>query len=109
MATTNFRNLSGRLRAVAWPTLIALVGAPSLFAQTTYQKPPKEVVDVLLAPAPPMAFVSPQADEILLAEPVRYPPIAELARPMLRIAGVRMDPANFGEHDPPRFIHLSIV
>ncbi|MGB6875517.1 MAG: hypothetical protein WBD87_05735 [Candidatus Acidiferrales bacterium] len=89
--------------------VVLLAAAPSLFAQSTYQKPSKEIVDVLLAPAPPMAFVSPQGDEILLAEPVRYPPISELARPMLRIAGVRIDPANFGEHDPPRLIHLSIV
>ncbi len=96
-------------RAACCLALALLAAAPSLLAQSTYQKPSKEIVDVLLAPAPPMAFVNPQGDEVLLAEPVRYPPISELARPMLRIAGVRMDPANFGEHDPPRFIHLSIV
>ncbi|MFZ0923321.1 MAG: hypothetical protein WA020_09660, partial [Candidatus Acidiferrales bacterium] len=59
-----------------------LAAAPGLFAQSAYQKPSKEIVDVLLAPAPPLAFVSPQDDEILLAEPVRYPPVSELARPM---------------------------
>lgn len=110
MAARDFRNLSDRLqRRSVWLLFIFLAAAPTLFAQTTYQKPSKEIVDVLLAPAPPMAFVNPQGDDILLAEPVRYPPISELARPMLRIAGVRMDPANFGEHDPPRLIHLSIV
>jgi dipeptidyl aminopeptidase/acylaminoacyl peptidase len=110
MAAIDSSNLTARSqRGCAWLLLILLAAAPSLFAQTAYQKPSKEIVDVLLAPAPPMAFVNPQGDEILLAEPVRYPPISELARPMLRIAGVRMDPANFGEHDPPRLIHLSIV
>ncbi|HKF51156.1 MAG TPA: prolyl oligopeptidase family serine peptidase [Candidatus Acidoferrales bacterium] len=110
MASFNRRSFVCHLnRNVGWLALALFVAAPSLFAQSAYQKPSKEIVDVLLAPAPPMAFVSPQGDEILLAEPVRYPPIAELARPMLRIAGVRMDPANFGQHDPPRLIHLSIV
>ena len=83
--------------------------APNLWAQDTYQKPPKEVLDVLFAPAPPVAFASPQGDEILVAEPVRYPPISELARPMLRIAGVRIDPANSGQHNPQRFLHLALV
>jgi dipeptidyl aminopeptidase/acylaminoacyl peptidase len=98
----------GQKRTVCCVALV-LLAAPSLLAQSAYQKPPKKIVDVLLAPAPPMALVSPQGDEILLAEPVHYPPISELARPMLRIAGVRIDPANFGQHNPARFIHLSIV
>ena len=96
-------------RSAHWLALALLASAPGLLAQSSYQKPPKNVVDVLLAPAPPMGFVNPQAEEILLAEPVRYPSISELARPMLRIAGVRIDPANFGEHNPSRLIHLSIV
>ncbi|HLW82617.1 MAG TPA: prolyl oligopeptidase family serine peptidase [Candidatus Acidoferrales bacterium] len=99
-------------RVLAVASLLAftlLAVAPGIFAQSTYQKPSTDILKVLLAPAPPMAFVNPQGDEILLAEPVRYPPIAELARPMLRIAGVRIDPANFGQHDPPRFIHLALV
>lgn len=110
MASIDSRNFIAYLKQGALLlALMLLAGAPALFAQNKYQKPPKEIVDVLLAPAPPIAFVSPQGDEVLLAEPVRYPPISELARPMLRIAGVRIDPANFGEHDPSRLIHLSIV
>ncbi|MGH9866090.1 MAG: S9 family peptidase, partial [Candidatus Acidiferrales bacterium] len=104
------RNLACRPK---WNTSLLVLAvfafAPSLLAQSTYQKPPKEILDVLFAPAPPVAFASPQGDEILVAEPVRYPPISELARPMLRIAGVRIDPANSGQHNPQRFLHLALV
>ena len=110
MASLDFCSFIRHSKGIALCLALALLAAaPGLSAQSAYQKPSKEVVDVLLAPTPPMAFVSPQGDEILLAEPVRYPPISELARPMLRIAGVRIDPSNFGQHNPQRLIHLSIV
>jgi dipeptidyl aminopeptidase/acylaminoacyl peptidase len=83
--------------------------APRLVAQTTYQKPPKEILDVMNASATPAAFPSPNGAEMLLAEPVRYPSIAELARQMYRLAGVRIDPANFGQHNPLRFQHLVLL
>ena len=50
-----------------------------------YMKPPKEIEDVLNAPAIPQTIVSRARDKILMLTPLRYPPIAELARPMLRI------------------------
>lgn len=110
MALANRRNFAFQLLAGALLLAVAIIFlARSSPAQTVYQKPSPEIVNVLLAPAPPMAFVNPQGTEMLLAEPVRYPPISELARPMLRIAGVRMDPANFGQHAPQRFTHLSLV
>jgi dipeptidyl aminopeptidase/acylaminoacyl peptidase len=85
------------------------VFAPRVAAQDTYQKPPKAILDVMNAPASPAAFPSPNGAELLLAEPVRYPSIAELARPMYRLAGVRIDPANNGQHDPFRFQHLVLL
>jgi len=110
MALNFSRSLIFRVEWVAGLLALAVFAfTPSLLAQSTYQKPPKEILDVLFAPAPPVAFASPQGDEILVAEPVRYPPISELARPMLRIAGVRIDPANSGQHNPQRFLHLALV
>ncbi|MGH9782406.1 MAG: S9 family peptidase, partial [Candidatus Acidiferrales bacterium] len=110
MARNLSRSLACRAKwAASFLALAVFAFTPNLFAQTKYQKPPKEVLDVLFAPAPPIAFANPQGDEILVAEPVRYPPISELARPMLRIAGVRIDPANSGQHNPQRFIHLALV
>ncbi len=55
-------------------------------------------MDVLNAPAIPTTSVSPTHDKILLSEPLRYPPIAELSQPMLRIAGLRINPNTNGLH-----------
>ena len=81
--------------------LLFLLAGPAL-PQETYKKPPKEILDVLDAPVTPMAVVSPTWDTMLLAEPLRYPPIADLAQPMLRLAGLRINPATNGRHHPPR-------
>src|SRR5918912_592279 len=67
---------------------LALSSAFVAAGQTTYKKPPKEVLDVLNAPVTPSASISPTREHMLLATGVRYPPIAELAQPMLRLAGL---------------------
>ena len=80
-------------------THIALVCAAVLAASDeVYKKPPQDVLEVLNAPATPRAIVSPAHTHVLLVEPLRYPPIADLAQPMLRLAGLRINPATNGPH-----------
>jgi len=67
-------------------------------AEAAYQKPPKEILDVLHAPAPPNAVVSPTHDIMILASPVKFPPISYIARPALGLAGVRIVPENRTVH-----------
>jgi dipeptidyl aminopeptidase/acylaminoacyl peptidase len=67
-------------------------------APIKYQKPPKAVLDVLNAPQFPSASPSPSGDTLLLAAPVLYPAISDLAKPMLRLAGLRIDPTTNGQH-----------
>jgi dipeptidyl aminopeptidase/acylaminoacyl peptidase len=67
-------------------------------AQDGYKKPPKEVLDILSAPVTPTASISPSRDLMLLATGLRYPPIADLAQPMLRLAGLRINPRTNGPH-----------
>ncbi|HEX5884605.1 MAG TPA: prolyl oligopeptidase family serine peptidase [Pyrinomonadaceae bacterium] len=67
-------------------------------AQQGYKKPPKEVLDILNAPVTPAALVSPTRDNILLLTSLRYPPLADLAQPMLRLAGRRINPASNSPH-----------
>src|SRR5258708_2586552 len=69
-----------------------------LAGETPYQKPPKEVLDVLNAPLTPTISVSPHRDYAILMQPVRYPSIAEVAQPMLRLAGIRIDSNPNGMH-----------
>jgi dipeptidyl aminopeptidase/acylaminoacyl peptidase len=67
-------------------------------SQSGYQQPPKAILDVLNAPPTPVASVNPTRTHVLFLEPVRNPAIADLARPMLRLAGFRIDPATSGAH-----------
>ena len=68
------------------------------FAQQGYKKPPREVLDILNAPVTPSASVSPTHDNIILTTGLRYPPLADLAQPMLRLAGRRINPASNSPH-----------
>ncbi len=63
-----------------------------------YQLPPKVIVDILDQPPPPEVFLSPSRDVVAVLEHAAMPTIAELSRPMLRLAGLRIDPASNGRH-----------
>jgi dipeptidyl aminopeptidase/acylaminoacyl peptidase len=80
--------------------ILLLAAALALPAELTYQKPPHEILDVLNAPPPPTISVSPTRDYAILTQPLRYPPIAEVAQPMLRLAGLRIDIHTNGPHLP---------
>ena len=107
------RRLS-RLAALAMPlaitacTHLAAVGpatpevTPSQAAvKSGYDRPPQNVLDVLHAPPPPLPIVSPTRDTILLVSWVEYPPIAQVAEPFLKLAGVRVEPRTRRKHDTP--------
>jgi dipeptidyl aminopeptidase/acylaminoacyl peptidase len=75
-----------------------ICAAISAFGQGSYKQPPKEILDVLNAPAIPSTSISPTRDKIAITAPLRYPPIADLAQPMLRLAGTRVNPNTNGPH-----------
>ena len=77
-------------------------------AQGTYMQPPKEIMDVLNAPAIPSTSISPSRDRIAMFEPLRYPPIADLAQPMLRLAGTRVNPNTNAPHLQAYSVKLTI-
>jgi dipeptidyl aminopeptidase/acylaminoacyl peptidase len=103
------RNLTGLLMAAfaLWAAhVVHAQGAPAQAAAAAppgsgYNLPPKEVLDVMLAPSPPVPSVSPTKDNMLLISMVDYPSIARVATPFLRLAGVRVEPANHSKHDTP--------
>jgi len=57
-----------------------------------YQKPAKPVLDVLSAPAPPTLWVNDSGSHVLIGESVRYPSIADVSKPWIGLAGVRVNP-----------------
>ena len=78
----------------------ATPAAPSETA-SGYNLPPKNILDVMLAPSPPRPEVSPTQDAILLISWRDYPSISRVATPFLRLAGVRVEPRNHSKHDTP--------
>ncbi|MFN3410310.1 MAG: TolB family protein [Limisphaerales bacterium] len=73
-----------------------------------YRRAPEAIRQVLDAPATPAVSLSPARDRLLLAQPLRYPPLAELAEPMLALAGTRFNPRNRGPHRPPSYAALTL-
>src|SRR6185295_6223371 len=89
-------------------TCVLLFLSITAIAQQGYRKPPQEVLDILNAPVTPIALVSPARDKILLITGFRYPPLSDLAQPMLRLAGLRINPSSNGPHRAPYFVALSL-
>ncbi|XP_056166816.1 probable glutamyl endopeptidase, chloroplastic [Syzygium oleosum] len=57
----------------------------------TYRLPPPEIRDIVDAPPLPALSFSPQRDKILFLKRRALPPLAELARPEEKLAGIRID------------------
>jgi dipeptidyl aminopeptidase/acylaminoacyl peptidase len=78
------------------PALIAQV--PSAIETPRYALPPKPIVDVFDSEFLPQTLVNPNRQMVVLTKAKPYPSIAELAQPMYRLAGSRINPKNFGPH-----------
>jgi dipeptidyl aminopeptidase/acylaminoacyl peptidase len=82
-------------------SLEATSAATATEAASGYNQPPKNILDVMHAPSPPVPRVSPTQDAILLVSWQDYPSIARVSTPFLRLAGVRVEPKNHSKHDTP--------
>ncbi len=89
--------------------LIVMVAAPS-FAQTNtgYHRPPEEIAKLAEAPLTPAVFVSPDKTQLAMLDRSDLPSIEELSRPELRIAGLRINPENFGQSRINPFVGLTV-
>jgi len=80
-----------------------------LATDNTYREPPDAVRDALRALPTPAVSVSPQHGYAIFVQPVRYPPIAEVAQPMLRLAGIRIDTNTNGRHLAPYYTSFTLM
>jgi len=88
--------------------ILAATAVSPAAGQTPYKLPPKEVVAILDAPPPPFVQISPARDAMLLIDVQPYPSITVMAQPVLRLAGVRIDPRVGSAQRTLRFTGLSI-
>ncbi len=73
-------------------------GADSQAPVREWQTPSEEILEVLHAPQLPRVWTAPTGEHLLLADPVVYPPLAEYAATMHKLAGVRVNPALNSRH-----------
>src|SRR5690606_3415376 len=90
--------MSLRSAHVAGPVLLVLATLTfqPLAGQTTYRTPPAPIAEILEQPPLPFPSVSPDGRRLLLQERATMPPIEDMAAPMLRLAGLRINPATNG-------------
>ena len=95
----------------------ALIASAMLFSlvcclsadELAYQKPPKLISQAINAAPPPAISVSPTRDHAVLLSAVAHPSIAELAEPMERLAGLRIDVHTNGPHLLPHNISYKLI
>lgn len=69
-------------------------GSATAVDAVRYQVPAQAIVDMIDAPQIPQTLLSPNRDWLLLLERPALPPVAELAQPEVRLAGLRINPRN---------------
>ena len=90
-------------------TLGLLMTESDATGQATYLKPPPAITDILDAAPPPSVSVNPTRDTLALLTVARYPAVAELAEPILRLAGVRLNPRTNGPARESRITAISLL
>jgi dipeptidyl aminopeptidase/acylaminoacyl peptidase len=92
------------LLAIA-PALVAQSPAPD---QTKYLLPPQNIIDAFDAPPLPEELLSPTRQVMAMTYHKGQPDIADLAQPVLRLAGVRVNPKTFGPQRTPLIYAIAL-
>lgn len=74
-----------------------------------YAIPDDDVVAIIDSPPTPAMFLSPDGSHVALVHYEPHPPIALLARPYLRLGGVRVDPTIRGRQRTLRLVAITLV
>ncbi len=92
------------LRRIGFLALVVLIAPFASRSADGYRTPSPALAAIVDAPLPPAAVLSPDRQWLLLLDRPDAPPIAELAQPELRLAGLRVNPATNG---PSRATHYT--
>jgi dipeptidyl aminopeptidase/acylaminoacyl peptidase len=86
----------------------AVAGAQSPAESPRYLLPSPQIVATFDAAPLPQVIVSPSRQQLAIVARKGNPSLSELARPMLRLAGSRVDPKNNGPHRTPGLIGITL-
>lgn len=84
------------------------MGCGYVHAQTNYQLPPAEILELADVKAPPTSVISRSNKYMAMLDRSLYKSLEELAAPELRLAGLRMNPENFSQSRSTYFTGLKI-
>ncbi|MBC7806854.1 MAG: S9 family peptidase, partial [Akkermansiaceae bacterium] len=82
---------------------------PPVNATSSYKTPSSDIVQILDTPPTPSGFLTPDRRTLLLADYEAYPPLATLARPFLKLAGLRIDPVINGTQRTSQYTGFTLV
>jgi dipeptidyl aminopeptidase/acylaminoacyl peptidase len=74
-----------------------------------FSLPDSDVVSIIDAPPTPLTFPSPGEQYLILVSYEAHPPIEMLAKPVLRLGGLRIDPVIGARQRTRRFTGLSVL
>ena len=95
------------MRHIRFALLLVLL--PSFMqSQTPYRLPPEEVVRIVDAAPTPLVEVSPARNAMMLVDYLPNPSIEVLARPILRIAGLRISPQISGRQRITQYTGITV-
>ncbi len=94
--TCPLMRLTVTMLSAALVVLMVLVLPAGAVEQQEYMRPPESIASLIDAPLTPLVSISPDRQWMVLLERPKYPSIAEVAQPELRLAGLRINPRNNG-------------
>jgi hypothetical protein len=74
-----------------------------------YCLPPQNIVDIIDAPPTPVLTLSPDRRTMMQVDYEPYPSIELLARPFLKLAGIRVDPALSASQRTVQYTHITLL
>ncbi|MEL6542184.1 MAG: prolyl oligopeptidase family serine peptidase [Pseudomonadota bacterium] len=97
-----------RLASTSLAVAIGLVGATLASADEGYRTPPAAIADIVTRAPSPRVSLSPDKTTMLLLEREALPPVADLARPMEKLAGLRLDASINDRHGTRAYVGLTL-
>ena len=88
--------------------IAALIAAPASAQSAEWQDPPDAIKRVVEAPPPPAVSLSPQSTWLVLTEREAMPRLEVVARPHLKLAGMRIDPKTRGRQLSTRTMSITL-
>ncbi|MDP3070637.1 MAG: prolyl oligopeptidase family serine peptidase [Opitutaceae bacterium] len=95
-------------RRIGFLSLVILLAPFAGSSADGYRTPSPALAAIVDAPLPPAAVLSPDRKWLLLLDRPDAPPIAELAQPELRLAGLRVNPSTNGPSRATHFTGLAL-